>query len=322
MTFTLRFPFQLQTGQEIDDAKSPLTEYVDGLTVSFAKQGEFYIFKIDGFASEEEAKAYISEIELALLILTINKDIAFNAEMRFDTVVYTDNPEEAGKNLSKSFGKIMKGPVDGLVNGNYPSVYPSNKRISTVTAGGLKVISSQPSTLFMNDFVGNLRAIRKKQPKIDAKLDLALDLFRASYYENSPQAKLLTLIMVIECLCPVENKSNLAMEFLSKWMDEIKAKMKSLDHDSDDFADLEALERELLFRKEKSISSRIRLFVGNILTKAGDPDVKAKVKRIMELYSIRSSLSHGKDVPITEIEVAANDARKIVKLILTAILLS
>lgn len=135
MTHTLRFPFRLPPGQQIADLAAPDHRVVDGLNWTLDQKGAFYVLEVTGLASESACQEYVHQLWSGFNWLLLKRGVAAEASLKFDKVVYAPDPEEAARNLEKSFGLRNKRPVHGLVNDNMPAAYPSNKNIRFVGFG-------------------------------------------------------------------------------------------------------------------------------------------------------------------------------------------
>jgi len=125
--YTLRFPFSLPPGREIRVTEE--SGEIDDLTFSLKKQDRFYVFTINGFPTEDTAKHYVNNVWAGLIWVLLHRGLPPDAVLELGKVVYTEDPNQAAKNLG------LKGPVDGFIDGAWPAVYPTNKRLRTATVG-------------------------------------------------------------------------------------------------------------------------------------------------------------------------------------------
>ena len=321
-TYTLRFPFQLAPGQELSGLDQPIEHKVGDVTVSFNRQGAYYILGVQGFDSEASAKEYLNVLWTGLMWVLLNRGLAFNAVLEFDKVTYADNPLKAAENLSKSFGLTVEGRLDGLVNGNLPAVYPSNKQIRTITSGTINISTGISAEQFLSLLIEGT-AIRNSLIAIsNSKLRIALELYSAYFSERSSNARLLTLVMALETLTSTQPKHRVAQELLNQWQLQIGERKHQLPVDSDEYQALESLERELLFRREASLRSQIRTLVQDTLEADGHPYAYQLARRAVKVYDSRSTLVHEGVLPSDELRTAEQDAREIVVMLLKSKLCS
>lgn len=315
-TYTLRFPFQLAPGQEISNLDQPIERELGDLTISFKRQDSYYVFGVTGFESEESAKEYLRLLWTGLMWVLLDRGLAFNADLEFDKVTLVDDPQKAPKNLSRSFGLVIKGNVDALINGNMPAVYPSNKQIRTITAGQISLITSTNADQFVSLLVEGISIPNSASVISNSKLRTALELYAAYFYERSSNARLLTLVMALETLTESQQKHRVAQELLNQWQLQVGERKELLPVDSEEHEALESLERELLFRREASLRSQIRKLVHNTLEADGNPNASQLARRAVQVYDRRSTLVHEGVLPTDELRTAEQDAREIVVMVL------
>ncbi len=101
-TFTLRFPFQVAPGQEISGLDQPIERRLDGLTVRLERRAQYYLLKVEGFKTEDSAKAYLNRVWAGLMWALLSYGVAFTAELALGSVTYAADPEHAAANFSKS----------------------------------------------------------------------------------------------------------------------------------------------------------------------------------------------------------------------------
>jgi hypothetical protein len=314
-TYTLRFPFQLASGQELSGLDQPIEHKVGDLTVRFNRQGTYYFLVVQGFDAEESAKAYLNSLWTGLMWVLLNRGLAFNAVLEFDKVTYA-NPLKAAENLSKTFGLAVEGPLDGLVNGNLPAVYPSNKHIGAMTAGTISITTSISSEQFLSLLIEGTLIPNSLIARSNSKLRIALELYSAYFSERSSNARLLTLVMALETLTSSQPKHKVAQELLNQWQLQVGERKQQLPVDSDEYEALESLERELLFRREASLRSQIRTLVQDTLEAEGNPNTYQLARRAVKVYDSRSTLVHEGVLPTDELRTAEQDAREIVVMVL------
>lgn len=151
-----------------------------------------------------------------------------------------------------------------------------------------------------------------------AKLRVALGLYAAHFSERAATSRFLTLVMALEALATSAPRPKLALTLIDRWkqqVDEIKSKLQP---GSDDFTSLEALQREILFRREDSIRSQIRRLVFDVLSAQGNTDAPELSRRAVKVYDKRSTLVHGGLLAVHELHIAERDAKEILERVLKA----
>lgn len=318
MSFTLRFPFEISPGREFSALDQGFEFQMLGHPASFSRTGERYIIKISGIASEDHAPILAAKLWSGLAWLLIQRDVGFSADLKFDRVTYADDPEKAGENLARAFGIGQAEPIDGLVNGEYPSIYSSDKRIRFLSAGKGSAIISTPIDIVADAIIRGSSATNAAQIPTDGRLRTALDLYSSHFYEYSANARLLTLTMVLEALKVPSKKPDAALRLLDKWKDELESVLASTPRGTQDYEGLASLERELIFRRDLSIRSQVRAMVHRTLEEVGYEDASSMADSAIDAYDKRSKLVHEGSLPDSELSEALRKAKEVAKLILEA----
>lgn len=307
--YTLRFPFRLPPGQEIE--ASQVIGEIDSLTFSLEKHEPFYVFTIRGFPTEDTADRYINNVWAGLMWVVLHLGLWPEAIYEPQKVVYTEDPCQAPKNLP------FKNPSDGLIiGGNSPAVYPSEERPLTVTGGHATVLLTTHAVDVIRFFREGLAFPESNEVITDQKLRVAFELYGPSFTEFSLNAKFLTLIMALEALATGIHRTPLVLNLLDKWKQEVAELRSTLDSESEDNVSLDALNRELLFKKEDSIRRQIRNLVFTTLQANGDTDANGMGKLAQQLYDHRSTLVHDGKLESSVLGQAASDAKKMVERVL------
>lgn len=314
--YTLRFPFTLPPSMEIGVTEE--NGELDDLTFSLKKQDRFYVFTINGFHTEEAAKSYINNVWAGLMWLLLHRGLTPDAVWEPQKVTYAEDPYQAAENLSKSFGLQIEGVVDGLIDGALPAVYPTDKQLRTITGGEVTAHVTTPAQHVLK-FVREGIAFPESSKVIDdAKLRVALELYGAHFTELSANARFLTLVMALEALSPSTLRTKLVLGLLDKWKTEVEELQKTVGPESDEAPSLEALSRELLFRKEDSIRRKIRTLVFTTLHANGDEDAAAMAGKAVQVYDLRGTLVHEGKLGSQVLNQATSDAKDIVERVLRA----
>jgi hypothetical protein len=314
--YTLRFPFSLPPGQEI--AVTEQTAEIDGLTCLLKKQDRFYVLTITGFPTEDSAKRYINNVWTGLMWMLLHHDLSPDAILEPQKVAYGEDPYQAAKNLSKSFGIHIDGPIDGLIDGARPAIYSTDKKLHSITGGQVAVTMSTPAEQVLK-FIGTGAAFTESARVIDdAKLRVALELYGLYFTESSANTRFLTLVMALEAVATGVPRSQLVLRLLDKWKKEADEMQNGVESESDDSISLDALSRELFFRKEDSIRRQIRNLVSTTLQANGDTDASEMAKLAVRIYDLRSTLVHEGKLESRVLSKATSDAKNIVKRVLRA----
>jgi hypothetical protein len=241
--FTLRFPFRLSSGQSIEIKEDPFV--VNGLRWHLSQMGEWYVAKIEGFDSEMEARAYVPTAWTALRWVQLNAALGMEATLEIGEVRYASDPAAAAENLAKSFGMTIEGPVDGLVDGSAPSIYPSSKKMFAITGPDAKVTIITAMERVVELLRECVKFPKHDRVQTDPKLLIGLDLYAAHFSERSIHARFLTLVMVLEALAKSERRAKVVLDILARWGQELSELKKTHAEDPECTSALESVEREL-----------------------------------------------------------------------------
>lgn len=305
MSYTLRFPIRLAPGREVSDVEEgPHT--LDGRPFRFSRNAPYLVILVDGFADESSALDYLPHLRAALYWPAIDHGLAYTAELRRGRVIYSDDPIQPSRNIGKTF-KLKRDRVDGIVDGNVPCAYPAEMQLVSMTASEVEIVLGTQFPRFKQSLSVGLA---ETDPTVldNERLCTALTLYCARFHERSPNARLLALVMALEVLTEKLAKAPIVRQLLERWRAELR-QMRDGAHPEADAEALEALDRELFFRKEASIRSRIRALVSDSLSQ---PDSTSDVQRAVAIYDLRGQLVHDGRVPPGELSDAIKDAERIV----------
>ena len=249
----------------------------------------------------------------------LNRNIAFSLNKDFGKVNYFSDTKQAGVNLTKTFGLSFDGKeVDGLADGDAPVVYQSNKKIQFISAGNVNAILGKPVDQIFTTLIEGIALAKNSSIISNTKLKTALELYSAYFYESSANAKLLTLVMALEALTLNSMKSQFILEIIADWQINVDQRKKQLDSNSEEFEALLSLERELLFRKAKSLRSQIRELVFDTLQNTCASEAKEMSLKALIVYDKRSTLVHEGTLTAKDLNWAVTEAKKIVEEVLKA----
>jgi hypothetical protein len=285
---------------------------LDGLAFLLKKQDRFYVFTIDGFPTEDTAKHYINNVWVGLMWVLLHRGLPPEAIFEPGKVVYPDDPYQAARNYG------FKKPIDAFLDGGQPAVYPTEKRICTETAGQITPLQTYGVDDVLNFFREGVAFPESAEVIHDAKLRVALELWGAYFTEVSANARFLTLVMALETLATGTPRTPLVLGLLDKWKQEAEELRNSVEPESDDAHSLEAVSRELLFRREDSIRRQIRMLVATTLQVNGDADASEMARSAVRVYDLRSTLVHEGKLEPQVLSKATADAKHIAERVLRA----
>ncbi|MFO1429222.1 MAG: hypothetical protein U1F76_03650 [Candidatus Competibacteraceae bacterium] len=314
--YTLRFPFRLPEGQEIQ-AEERVFEIAQK-QFRLVKNDNWNVLTIDGFQTENDAESFINRLWSGLMWVLLHLNLAPQATLELTTVTYAEDPDAAAENLSKCFGIQIEGPVDGLLDNSRPAVYLTNKRLRIITGGEARIIVKKPAESFFELLQEYFNFSEQALPLADSKLRVALDLYATYFSESSANARFLTLVMSLEALATGTTRPQPVLDLLKKWQDEVEKAKVSLTDDTECMAAMDSLCRELLFRRESSIRSQIRHLVFTTLRDSGQPDAEQTANTAVKVYDHRSTLVHDGKLDPQILGQAISDAKSIVERVLRA----
>jgi hypothetical protein len=233
-------------------------------------------------------------------------------------VYYPDDPQIATENLSRSFGGSLSGPVNGLIDGSQPAVYPTEKLIRVLTLGDVTVKLTTPSSPVLASLAEGAAFRRSDQLFCDHRLRIALELYGAHFTESSSKARFLTLIMALEALATSCSRTQLVLDLMDQWRSQVEGLLHNGDMSREDSESLQALSRELLFRKQDSLRRRIYNLVWSTLEQAGDKEAERLAAAVKRLYDLRSKLVHEGKLPENLLSDSLAEAKQLVQRVLRA----
>jgi hypothetical protein len=312
-SYTLRFPFRLAPIFAISGLDQARSTVLGSLSISLTQDKDFYILTIKGFDSEQEAQAYVRNISVGLNWLLLDQDLAIQAQQDLSTVAYAEDPIKAAKILSSSFNLEIEGPVDGLANGNFPSVYPSDKHLRFAYVGEPNVILVSE----VDDVILSFREAMRSMTTgiIDKKLETALELYNAHYFERSERVRFLLLVIALEALATTQRSSVLIQELIEQWQQQINS---SIEDNPQQRQALESLKSRLGSFKDNSITNQIQQLVMESLANESDADIQEYVKQIPQIYNYRSKIVHDGSISNEQIRDIVPQAQAIVQKVLKA----
>jgi hypothetical protein len=305
--YTLRYPVSIIEGYEISDG---IGFEIDNVSISLKFEDYYHVFYVDGFNSAEEACAFSERLWMTLALATTVKHTAFTVMDGYPQIekIWPD-PDETGDRLG------LHRPVDVIVDSVCPSVYPSNSRLARVTAHPISSRVSSPFESFVSTLSGYYASSVKSA--LSDKLKLALQLYMNHYYEKSDASKLVTLMTTLEVLADAGNKHPVVLNLIEKWENEVDELIME-ESEMEVLASLEAIKREMLHRKEDSKRGRIRALARRHARAIKADDKDNFVKRVVELYDLRSAIVHNGQINRTVLQSACPEAREVVGKILGA----
>lgn len=313
-SFKLRFPFRpISEMSGLDEPQSLATE---SIVACLSKSEPYFILTVDGFGSEEQARDFLATAWGAVMWASVQAGVGLQAETRLDRVVYSDDPLQAGMNLAQSFGLASREPVHGLANGNMPVVLPSEKTIKFLTLDG-SYVGTTPTHNLIPHLEKALRSPRTATLFNNERFRIALELWANYHREVSLASKFLALVMVLEVLTKPKPKHSVAQELIDRWVEMLNERIAAFNKDTEEYYALESLRRELLFRRDQSIRSRVREMVMAELVSVPEEQRHHLAGLAVRAYDLRGSLVHEGRLSVADLSEGHEAAREVIQELFT-----
>ncbi|MGJ5814473.1 hypothetical protein [Paludibaculum fermentans] len=313
--FALRFP--IRTHHQITGLDPPLAIDLGDMIVRVIDENPYLVLRAEPFTTVEAAEAFLPHLWGAVAWMAVSVGIPFQAEMKLDQVTITTDPIQAALDLERSCGLVSNGPVHGIVNANLPSVVSVGKniRLAKVGIGGalIQSLSAQSIEPHLRD---GILAPNAAALYADPRLRTAVELFCDAQIEHSMRSQFLTYIMALEVLTTPAMKHPIANELLDSLQAALSGQKLQFDKDTEEWHALSALEREILFRRDTSLRSRIRQLILSNLTRLADEERQSRARDLVWAYDVRSTIIHSGTAPPTDVSKAHGIARLAAKDIL------
>jgi hypothetical protein len=313
--YTLRVPVRTLGENPILGLEAPTVVSLGDLEVTILATPPLLVTTVDGFASESAAAEFIPRVIAGLWGLVVRWNIAFRANFVPQRITYASDPVAAGNNLARSFGQDSGTPVDAIVGGEDTVIFPSGKRLRWLSFGEARGTVRTPATLAIPTFTQALSNVHAAALIADEKFKTAIELFNAYFYEASLRAKFLTVVMILEVLAPSTDKHPAAQALITEWKTQLQRSLAGTFNQDARLA-LEALDRELEFRRETSIRQRVRQLVREEFQYLSRVEREELEKHAVDAYDARGTLIHSGRLPDTDLETHHEKATYIVRRIL------
>ena len=162
--------------------------------------------------------------------------------------------------------------------------------------------------------VTRIASLLSNGPRAD-KLRTALELYGSHFYERQARTRFLLLVIALEALAIPTLKHQVALDLLAKWQDDLSNEQKRHDKSTAEYAALDALARDLLYRREDSIRSQIRDLFRSVVGPV-DGNSTDLPRRALKIYDTRSRLVHDGSIPANDLAAAEAEARGLLELVL------
>lgn len=317
--FTLRIPFSNSNAHVVHGLDAPIGFRLGPLNGTLELKAEHIVITFEHLPSEESAAKLAARIWASLSWIMLDLEMPFVMKRQFARIQLVKDPVAAAANFERIYG-LRGDRLDTIVMADEPSIISSRLRVRTMAIGRASGIVGRPVEIIVEALSEGFERTKTCDIVSSPRLQTALDLFAAHFFETSANAMFLTLVMILDCLSPHIAKHDAVRKMLDEWCGVVSEKKVVAGEGTDEFVAWESLERELLFRKEASLRFQVRSLVLTSLERAGDPDASLVAKRAVQIYDARSTLVHDGCLGSADIHTLVDDARDIAERVLKSIL--
>lgn len=136
-------------------------------------------------------------------------------------------------------------------------------------------------------------------------LTLAIELYSNYYYDQTDNAKFVTLVNVLEALIPESNVPKVSLEAIKLLKNSVKKMRNEYSQESDEWKNLEHLLSRVGKLKYESIGKGMKNYIYDTIQKnreLGDPEeISDQIKKI---YGYRSSLLHSGKIDENDLKIS------------------
>jgi hypothetical protein len=287
-------PFVLSPGRDIA-IEEPVSFPMLAYTAHLEKLHHLYAISVGPFPQPEQARKFIASIKASLMWLSLNYRVGISYPKDISDVELFDEPVRIAD--KGAFKELMKTAGWDVADGHYDAdkivVRPEHKKLSRWEMGNATV----RLRIGTDNAIGCL-GTAVDFPYLDQvhgsdKLQLAIELYGASSFELTENAKLITLVTSLESLVPNVEVSSCVQHCLRETINLMKKKRDSYARESADRKEVDQLLTRVGQLRFQSIGSALRTYVSTIVEGAGDLGDSDKVAaRLRKVYDLRSRLLH------------------------------
>lgn len=305
--YKLRFPIQFDVTRfnNCTDIEVPLP--IPDIRLRISVNDSWCVINADNFESKAKAEECFDRIQASVAWMMINRDVPFRTRQ-------LQNEDDNKTNLSRNFGSVFEQEGKTLIDYDTPVTVPEMTQLLPL---GISA-TVQTHEKLENLVTSIQRAFKSPQTEIlkDEKLRLAIELYRDHLYERSSKSKFLLLVIILEVLGEEKSKPKIIEEIFDSWAENLQELQKNCDKDSDEYRDLQDLQKSLR-NIWGSKRSKIRELVLRTYQQVNDPDAEKAADRAKKIYDTRSKLVHGNEkLKEEELQNALYDLKPIVQKLL------
>lgn len=293
--YLLYLPIVLSPGRDLLNINFEKEISVGEYKLRFIKLAYFNALTLGKFESESVARKYIGKLQAALMWVTLKHLIGINFPEIESEIKWLDEPKlipEEGI-IKKITENTNWDATDGTYYSDKLGILPDHKRLIRWDMGRVNIKAG----LSVDNFIATVQeALSFSVPENvveDRKLRLAINIFSSYFFEQSPEAKFIKLVTVLEALTPDSIVSDQSQEMLRVLKLTVKNAQNQYAKDSSEWKELNGILSRVGQLKRNSIGISLRNFVAaELFRDSAIGDSNEIVYRLKDIYDRRSKLLH------------------------------
>jgi len=264
--------------------------------VRLEKTQEFYALTVGPFDTEESAQRFFPVLRSALLWASLKDALPISYPKALSEVTLLDHPRpiHPKSDLAGPLREVGWEATDGEYYADKAVIRPEAKRLLRWEMGAVRVVIGTAAANFVSRISEALSFEAPERVLSDQKLQLAIELWSAAFFELSDRAQFISLVTVLEALTPAADVSPLCQQTLGRAVGFAKVDRDKYVRDSAEWNDLEGLLGRLRDLKRQAIGQGLRDYVSSVVQRNPDLGDSQKVKRrLSKVYRHRCELLHG-----------------------------
>lgn len=272
-------PFSVEPGLVWTPAEEQELLREGAVVVVLAPRGAAWELRCDGLPTPEAANLWLPRAFAALTLLMLDLRGAINANWNISTALPVRDP-----------GSFVLPGRTHLVGAGESYVIPAGAAPAIMTANDVSVTRSVQADRVGTCLKRGLAAPAANESFLNERVRTAVALHAQAFGQRENTVALLLRAMVFEALAPPREKHPVAAAFLQVMAERIQAEMSAHEEEGEAKEALESLLRELVFRRDTSIRSRLFSYV--LETLADRADALQWARKVRDAYDARSKLLH------------------------------
>jgi hypothetical protein len=297
--FVLYVPFVVAPGRQISGIDTSGSYRVAGYDVCLEKLTNIYALTIGPFETEQEARQFFPKLRAALLWVSLKHNVGINYPRSVTDVTLIEGPTPVpDKGMVKQLvERVGWDVIEGFYDADKAVARPEAKKLIRWEMGRPSVIAGIGADNFAKCIKEALSFSAPDNVVKEERLQLAIDLYSAFFFELSDKAQFIALVTVLEALTPDSEVPDIARTTLESAKSVVKQKRNSFTRDAEEWKDLDHLLSRIGKLKQQAIGASIRHYFSGVVqdySELGDP--REVSNKLRDVYKNRSLLLHEGDV--------------------------